>query len=126
MFDSENEQFTHPHTRPDICIIDKELQHVIITEISVPFDAHLDKCYNEKFLKYFPLTRELDEIGFRLTIVVLIIGSLGNVHSRFVSGLKKIGLKQSSAKYLAKYCSISAIIGSHKIWKQRCKEINVN
>ena len=126
MVESENEQFTHPHNRPDMFTIDKELKHVIITEISVPFDAHIDRCYNEKFNKYIPLSRELDEMGYRLTIVVLVIGSLGNVHSRFVSGLKMVGLKQSSAKLLAKYCSISAIIGSYKIWKQRCKEINFN
>ena len=43
MVDSENENFTHPHTRPDIFTIDKELKHVIITQISVPFDAHLDR-----------------------------------------------------------------------------------
>ena len=126
MFESEDTQFTHPHTRPDIFTIDKDLKHVTITEIAVPFDAHLDRCYNEKFKKYFPLSRELDEMGYRLTIVVLIIGSLGNVHSRFVSGLKMIGFRQSSAKCLAKYCSISVIIGSYQIWKQRCRETNFN
>ena len=126
MVDSDNEQFTHAHTRPDIFAIDNVLKHVTIIEISIPFDAHLDRCYNEKFNKYYPLSREMDEMGYRLTIVVLVIGSLGNVHSRFVSGLKIVGLKQPSAKCLAKYCSISAIIGSYRIWKQRCKQINFN
>ena len=126
MFGSLNEHFTHPYTRPDIVIIDKELNHVILVEISVPFDAHLDKCYKEKFNKYFPLSMELDQMGYRVTIVVLILGSLGNVHNKFVSGLKMIGMKQSNAKYLTKYCSISAIIGSYQIWQQRCKEINFN
>ena len=50
--DSDNEQFTYAHTRPDIFTIDNELKQVTIIEISVSFDAHLDRCYNEKFNKY--------------------------------------------------------------------------
>ena len=122
LFYSDLENFINPHNRPDIFTIDQELKHVTITEVSVPFDAHLDKCNNEKFNKYSPLGRELDELGYSVTIVVLIIGSLGHVHKRFVSGLKLAGLNQTNAKFLAKYCSISAIIGSYKVWQQRCKK----
>ena len=50
MVDSDNEQFTHAHTRPDIFAIDNVLKHVTIIEISIPFDAHLDRCYNENLI----------------------------------------------------------------------------
>ena len=124
MFGSVEEEFSHPHNKPDIVCIDRDKREVIITEVSVPFDAHLDYCYKSKFDKYFPLSREINEMGYRTEIIVLIIGALGNVHKRFVSGLKKNGISQTEAKYLAKYCSISAIIGSYKVWKMRCKNID--
>ena len=124
MFESEQESFVHPHTRPDIVIINRDEREVTIIEISTPFDSFLDTCYNSKFNKYFPLSLELNDLGFRTNIYVLIIGSLGHVHGRFVSGLKKIGFSQTESKFLAKYCSISVIIGSYKVWKFRCKFID--
>ena len=125
MFESAEVEFIHPHTRPDIVCINRDKKEVTITAISIPFDAHLDKCYKHKFDKYFPLSREINQLGYRTVITVLIIGSLGNVHGRFLSGLKKKnGIGQTEAKYLTKYCSISAIIGSFKIWKMRCKNID--
>ena len=64
-------------------------KEVALTEISVPFDAHLDICYKNKFNKYFPLSVEINALGYRTQIIVLVIGALGNVHKKFLSGLKK-------------------------------------
>ena len=124
MFESEQENFVNHHTRPDIVIINKDEKEVTIIEISTPFDSFLETCYNQKFNKYLPLSLELNDLGFRSKIFVLVIGSLGHVHRRFVSGLKNIGFSQTESKFLAKYCSISVIIGSYKAWKFRCKFIN--
>ena len=55
----------------------------------------------------------------------LIVGSLGHVHKRFRSGLRKVGIPGYETKFLANYCSISAIIGSHKVWKMRCRAMNI-
>ena len=123
-FNSEKENFTCLHTRPDIIIINKETKEVQIVEISTPFDAFLDKCYNGKFNKYFPLSMEINETGFRTKILVLLIGSLGQIHNKFVTGLKTIGLSGLESKFMAKYCATSVIIGSFKIWKFRCKFID--
>jgi len=120
-FYSTQESFRHSNIRPDITVIDRENQKVRITEIAVPFDAFLQVCFQNKFNKYFPLCLELNELGFQTEIVVLIIGSLGFVHRKFVSGLKKNNVCTTEAKFLSKYCSISAVIGSQKVWKQRCR-----
>ena len=64
---------------------------------------------------------ELNDLGYRSKIFVFIIGSRGHVHRRFVSGLKNIGFSLTESEYLAKYLSISVIIGSYKIWKFKCK-----
>ena len=127
MFDPNAPSYQHfrcPATRPDIVIINEEEKTALIIEFASPYDPFLGKCYDEKFCKYFPLTVELSELGYYSKVIVLIIGSLGLVHKKFTSGLKIIGLNNSDTKFTAKYFSTSVLIGSFKIWKNRCKNIN--
>ena len=124
LFNCERDKFIHPHTKPDITIIDRNNKHVFLLEVSTPFDAHIPICYQGKFDKYFPLSLEINSMGFRTEIIVIVIGSLGNVHNNVTSGLIKAGLSRNNAKSIAKYCSISSIIGSYKVWKMRCKYYN--
>ena len=126
VFGSQQSHFQNPHTRPDITVIDRDAKTAMIIEISVPFDAHMSITYEQKYQKYFPLSLEINELGYSTKIVVLIVGSLGFVHSRFASGLKLCGISRAEAKFLASYCSISAIIGSHRAWKLRCKQLGYN
>ena len=58
-------------------------------------------------------------VGYHTRIIVLIIGSLGLVHKKFVNGLKVIGFTTSKAKAIAKYVSVSAQIGSYLCWSSR-------
>ena len=120
LFD-ENLSFKTTATKPDIVIIDYEFRTVKIIEISTPFDAHINICYQNKFDKYFPLTLEINEFDFTAEIIVLIVGSTGSIHKRFISGLRKCCIPKSEAKFLAKYSSVSAMIGSYRVWKRRCK-----
>ena len=124
MFDNETttDNFTTTATRPDIVIINKDEKTAFIIEISTPYDAFMDKCYNGKFNKYFPLSLEINTLGYQTKIIVLIIGSLGHVHIKFTNGLKLIGFSNYESKFLAKYYSTSVIIGSYKIWKERCRK----
>ena len=80
--------------------------------------------YDEKFNKYFPLSVELSELGYYTKVIVLLIGSLGHVHKKFVNGLKILGFSSKESKFMAKFYSTSVIIGSYKVWKQRCKKTN--
>ena len=54
-------------------------------EVTNPFDLFIDMCYQQKFEKYMPCA--LNSAGFHTKIIVLIIGSLGVVHRKFLSGL---------------------------------------
>ena len=65
----------------------------------------------------------MNQLDYSTRIIILIVGSLGNVHKRFMSGLKMLNLSSTDAKYMTRYCSNSAVIGSHKTWKIRCKQI---
>ena len=86
--------FGTTHRRPDITIIDRETGIVQLVEIAVPFDIHIQDTYQAKFNKYYPLCMEINELGFSTKIIVLVIGSLRHVHSKFISGLTKIGYEQ--------------------------------
>ena len=116
--------FQTPHTRPDITVIDRESMVVRIAEISIPYDVFIKECYQSKFDKYFPLALELNALGFQTEIIILVIGSTGLVHHRFTSGLMKLKISKSESKFLAQYCSVSTSIGSYKVWKSRCREID--
>ena len=95
-----------------------------MVEIAVPFDTFIGETYQTKFEKYLPLATEIIQFGFRTKVIVLVIGSLGNVHKNFISGLIKLNVSKKIAKTLAKFCSIGTIIGSPKAWKTRCRLSN--
>ena len=121
---SELCSFEHRHVRPDIVTINRDTKNVIITEVAIPFDAFLPVCYDGKFQKYYPLCREIGELGYTTSIVILIIGSLGSVHSKFVPGLLLNNVNKTESKYLAEYCSVSAVIGSYRVWLARCRDLD--
>ena len=120
MFGSDINEFETPHTRPDIVLIDHENRSVLINEIAIPYDCHISKCFQSKFEKYTPLAQQIGALGYNVQTIVLLIGSMGSVHKKFISGLLKNNIKKQEAKYLAKFSSISAQIGGFKIWRKRC------
>ena len=123
-FNDNSESFITTHRRPDITIINTETRQAFLVEIALPFDTFIGETYQTKFEKYLPLSREINQFGFETKVIVLIIGSLGNVHKNFVTGLIKLNISRVIAKSLARYCSISSIIGSSKAWKTRCRLSN--
>jgi hypothetical protein len=121
LFESDSPSFTTHAVKPDFVLINKTKKTAVLVEVSVPYDAFLDICFQNKFNKYYPLCCEINELGYRASVIVLIVGSLGHIHSKFVSGLMSLGLRKFESKILCKYLSTSTIIGSYKVWKLRCK-----
>ena len=113
------------HKKPDLLILDKELNQAYIVEISSPYDAFVDQCYHTKFAYYQPLCELLSlDTTYSCKIIVIIIGSTGCVHKNVVPGLKILGFNTSRSKAIAKYLSISAAIGSKIIWQMRVRAVN--
>ena len=111
------------HTKPDLCIVDRERQACTIVEVSVPYDAFVEECYQGKFDKYLPLCEQIQNTGFNCMICVLIVGALGSVHRRVISGLQMTGIAKSRAKSIARYMSVCAMIGFSIVWRQRCRDV---
>lgn len=105
--------------KPDLCFIDHGNSVAFIIEVSNPFDPFIEDCYHNKFQKYMPLCMSLCDAGFQTKVIVLVVGSLGTVHRKLVPGLSILGLSKSQSKALAKYLSISVMIGSRRAWARR-------
>ena len=119
---SEDDSFNFSGTRPDACFVNREERFCLIIEVAVPFDPFLNECYQSKFDKYLPLCQSIQELGYECKILIFVLGSLGSIHSRFVSGLRHAGIPPRRGRAIAKYCSIIAMIGSRIAWKNRCRE----
>ena len=50
--------------KPDIFVIDNALKKCFIVDISFPFDAFIEDCYEGKFQKYVPLFELLALSGY--------------------------------------------------------------
>ena len=105
--------------KPDLCVIDHANSKAFIVEVSNPFDAFLQECFHHKFQKYLPLCFALTDAGFETKTVVIVIGALGTVHNKVVPGLRMLGLSTRQSKSLARYLSVSVIIGSRRVWARR-------
>ena len=105
---------------PDAIIISEIHREVLILEVGCTFDYSLEEAFSTKILKYQQLEQAITQLGYKCKLLVFIFGSLGHVHKLVVRGLQMAGLSKRRAKQLAKYCSVSAIIGSRSIWRRRC------
>ncbi len=101
-------------------IVNETLNTVFVIEVGCSFDLYLDTCYLSKLLKYQPLVEAIHQLDCQCKLIILVFGSLGHVHKNVIKGLQFGGLQKKKAKKLAKFCSVSAIIGSMQIWKRRC------
>ena len=101
---------------PDVIVINENHREVF----SCTFDYSLEEAFLTKVLKYHQLEQTISQLGYRCKLLVFIFGSLGHVHKLVVRGLQMAGLSKRRAKQLARYCSVSAIIGSRSIWRRRC------
>ena len=108
-----------PNT-PDVVFLNRERREVLLLEIGCVFDLYMEMAFNDKILKYQPILEILRDLGYQCKLIVFIFGSLGHVHNRVFSGLRLAGLSSRKSKQLAKFCSISAVIGSLAVWRRRC------
>ena len=99
---------------------DEVERYSFILEVGCTFDSSLEEAFLTKMLKYQQLKQTISQLGHKCTLLVFIFGSLGHVHKLVVRGLQIAGLSKRKAKQLARYCSISAIIGSRSVWRRRC------
>ena len=80
--------------RPDIVVVDRESNKVIIVDIASPWDYRVYEKEGEKTEKYQDLKRESGNLwGIRQQEVVpVVVGALGAVSRRLDTWLDKLGI----------------------------------
>jgi hypothetical protein len=124
MFNSQSHELYHnlEHCKPDLLVINHHNRTVFIVEVSVPFDAFINQCYQTKFEYYRPLCDVINlDTAYTSKTVVIIIGSTGCVHNKVTTGLKMLCIDTRRSKAIAKYLGLSAAIGSKIIWQMRVR-----
>ena len=102
-----------------LCLFNRDRREVLLLEIGCVFDLYMEIAFNDKIIKYQPFLEILRDLGYQCKLIVIILGSLGHVHNRVLSGLRLAGLSSRKSKQLGKLCSISAVIGSLALWRMR-------
>jgi len=119
---SHNLYLNLEHRKPDLLAIDHQNKTAFIVEVSVPFDAFVNQCYQTKFDYYRPMCDLISrDTEYSCKIIVIIIGSTGCVHSKVCTGLRMLGIDTRRSKAIAKYMGLSAAIGSKIIWEMRVR-----
>ena len=73
------------HNKPDIIVINKRSQEILLIDIAVPLDSNIAQKRNEKVTKYVDLALEVKQLwnAQKVTTVPVIIGALGSIHENF-------------------------------------------
>lgn len=94
-------------------MLDKESKRVYLVEIYVSyFDAHFDACFENRFDKYYSLSMEFNKLDYMTSVIVLILGSVGHLHSRCVSGVILLCVCRDEASVVRNCISNRSIIVS--------------
>ena len=90
--------------RPDIVVLDKEMDHTWVIDIAVPGDGRVEEKEKEKREKYQDLAREIRKLWkTSVNVVPIVVGALGAVAnleeelSRLELGRKEVDRAQFSA-----------------------------
>ena len=80
--------------KPDIVVVEKENNKVIIVDIASPWDHRVNEKEGEKLEKHQELKREIKNIwGIRhVEVVPIVVGALGGVSKRLDGWLAKLGI----------------------------------
>lgn len=97
---------------PDTVVVDEAGWDFTILEIGRSFDHSLEEAFLTKALDYQHLKTVILQLCFQCKPLVFIFGSLGIVPKLVVRYLQMARIPSPKTKAFAKFCSLSAIIGS--------------
>ena len=104
-------------TKPDITLLDFDTKEMYVIEFSSPSEKNISIKEEEKRSKYLDLLSELRKLypGFKVKLVVLIVGVLGGLKASFKRELEIIPACRSSAISLICRIQKAVLLGSLRI-----------
>ena len=106
--------------RPDIVLINKQDKHIVIIELTIPFERNFEAAQQRKSAKYASLIAGIEEVGYKCSFFSLEVGSRGVISNGAFSFLKKLsGASRQEVRQLLLNVSQVAIKCSYIIFKER-------
>jgi len=111
------------HDKPDILTLSHVRKKISILEFAVPYDRIIQEATREKAEKYAPLQKALKKKypDYEITIVPIIIGSLGGMSPDLSKNLIKAGVPKDRLSTCLTKVHDTAITGSQWLWNRRYK-----
>lgn len=103
--------------KPDIVLLDKNCREIYVVEFSAPAENNIVMKQQQKKKKYKDLIFELKSLyaGYRVRMIVLIIGCLGGMKADYLTELKIIPACTALAEVLAHKMQKAVLLGSLRI-----------
>ena len=80
------------------------------------FDLYMDIAFCNTLTKYQSLVANINELGYKCRLVILIFGRLGHVPKLTVTGLRLAGLPKKRARQLAKLCNVFCNLKCQRVY----------
>ncbi|XP_036318615.1 uncharacterized protein LOC118742499 [Rhagoletis pomonella] len=83
-----------PHNRPDIIVVEKEVNQAFLIDIGVPNTHNLQDCYMEKYRKYQSLAYEIKDLWKleKVEVIPVIISTTGVIPKSLNTSLEKLNM----------------------------------
>ena len=108
--------------RPDIVLVNRNKKEIIIGELTVPFEPNIDKARKRKVDKYASLSSDIEEKGYKCTLICFEIGSRGLItkgNKQNISSLLRAPGQPVKIKPHINSVSKLSIIASYIIYNAR-------
>ncbi|WP_165309811.1 hypothetical protein, partial [Enterobacter cloacae complex sp. 4DZ3-17B2] len=103
--------------KPDIVLVDFDDKSIFVIEFSAPAETNIVSKEDEKRMKYQELLFEIRKLyrGFKIKLVVLIIGVLGGMRPTFLQNIKSIPACREHANSIAGRMQKAVLLGSLRL-----------
>ena len=107
--------------KPDMVIHNKQDNSIHLVELTVPFEANIQKAHDRKAQKYRDLVCDISDNGFTCDLTCFEVGSRGLITPENVRNIDKIFtlVKAKPSKSFRKELSKLALLTSYTIWNAR-------
>ena len=106
--------------KPDIVIINRLIKHLVVIELTCPWEENLEDARQRKSNKYAPLIADIEQKGFSVEYFPLEVGARGIINKVNKETIKDISLyTKINTKNLIKALSREAVIASYYIFLSR-------
>lgn len=106
-------------SRPDIVLWSNSTKHVVMVELTVPWEERVEESHHMKQEKYTELQRECTERGWKAMVLPVEVGCRGFPAKSVWSALRTIGLVGQKRKVAIKKIIAATERASCWLWMKR-------